>query len=75
MKALFFSRRIDTTRLLTCLGAISVLLLLIPVHTLGQDISVISGTVIDKSGAAVAGAKVVVTNAAGNLTIECRAFG
>jgi hypothetical protein len=44
------------------------LLLLIPFHALAQDVSVISGTVMDKSGAAVTGARVVVTNAGGNLT-------
>jgi hypothetical protein len=69
VKARFFSRSIGTTQLLNCLGAITtLLLLLIPVHAFGQDISVISGTVTDKSGAAVVGARVVVTNAAGNLT-------
>jgi hypothetical protein len=48
--------------------AVLALLLLIPFHALAQDVSVISGTVMDKSGAAVTGARVVVTNAGGNLT-------
>ena len=67
MKALFFSRALGTALLLTCLGPFAVLLL-IPSGAFAQDVSVISGTVMDKSGAAVVGAKVVVTNAAGNLT-------
>ena len=56
-----------TGRLGNWLGVV-VFLLLIPFHASAQDISVISGTVMDKSGAAVAGATVVVTNASGNLT-------
>jgi len=56
-----------TGRLGNWLGVV-VFVLLIPFHASAQDISVISGTVMDKSGAAVAGATVVVTNASGNLT-------
>jgi hypothetical protein len=56
-----------TGRLGNWLGVLA-FLLLIPFHASAQDISVISGTVMDKSGAAVAGATVVVTNASGNLT-------
>ena len=56
-----------TGRLGNWLGILA-LLLLIPFHASAQDISVISGTVTDKSGAAVVGATVVVTNASGNLT-------
>jgi Carboxypeptidase regulatory-like domain len=67
VKPLIFPRIVSTTRLLTCIGAF-VLLLLIPFRASGQDVSVISGTVTDKSGAAVVGAKVVITNAGGNLT-------
>jgi hypothetical protein len=67
VKALFFSRALGTALLLTCLGPFAVLLL-IPSGAFAQDVSVISGTVMDKSGAAVVGAKVVVTNAGGNLT-------
>ena len=56
-----------TGRLGNWLGVLT-FLLLIPFQASAQDISVISGTVMDKSGAAVAGATVVVTNASGNLT-------
>jgi hypothetical protein len=42
--------------------------LLMPSAGYSQDTGYISGTVIDKSGAAVAGADVVVTNTAGSLT-------
>ena len=41
---------------------------LIPFITAAQDISVISGTVSDKSGAAIVGAQVVVASTGGNLT-------
>jgi hypothetical protein len=67
VKALFFSRTIRTARFLTCLGAFA-LLLFTPFHASAQDTGLISGTVTDKSGAAVAGAQVVVTNTGGNLT-------
>ena len=42
--------------------------LLMPCAAHSQDTGYISGTVIDKSGAAVAGADVVLTNTAGSLT-------
>jgi len=42
--------------------------LLIPCASYSQDTGYISGTVIDKSGAAIAGADVVLTNTAGSLT-------
>ena len=42
--------------------------LILPFLTLAQTNGLISGTVTDASGAAINGAKVVVTNAAGNLT-------
>ena len=42
--------------------------LLLPVFSAAQDNSLISGTVTDKSGAAVVGAQVVVASTGGNLT-------
>src|SRR5207248_2927178 len=39
-----------------------------PTASYGQDTGYISGTVADKSGAAIVGAEVVLTNTAGNLT-------
>jgi Carboxypeptidase regulatory-like domain len=45
-----------------------VIALLIPRASYSQDTGYISGTVIDKSGAAIAGADVVLTNIAGSLT-------
>jgi hypothetical protein len=42
--------------------------LLLPLASRAQDTGYISGTVSDKSGAAVVGAEVVLTNAAGSLT-------
>jgi hypothetical protein len=50
--------------LLLC-GAV---LLTLCVPSYAQDTGYISGTVLDKSGAAIAGAEVVVTNTAGSLT-------
>ena len=44
------------------------LALALPLATRAQDTGYISGTIVDKSGAAVAGAEVVLTNAAGSLT-------
>jgi hypothetical protein len=45
-----------------------VIALLVPVASYSQDTGYISGTVIDKSGAAIAAADVVLTNTAGSLT-------
>jgi len=42
--------------------------LCVPSVSYGQDTGYISGTVIDKSGAAVAGADVLLTNTAGSIT-------
>jgi hypothetical protein len=52
------------------LGLLCVLViaLLMPCASYSQDTGYISGTVIDKSGAAIAGADVVLTNTAGSLT-------
>lgn len=44
------------------------LALILPLATRAQDTGYISGTVVDKSGAAVAGAEIVLTNAGGSLT-------
>jgi len=45
-----------------------VITLLIPCASYAQDTGYISGTVMDKSGAALVGAEVVLTNTAGSLT-------
>src|SRR5438105_4394165 len=45
-----------------------VALLVLPLATRAQDTGYISGTVVDKSSAAVVGAEVMLTNAAGSLT-------
>jgi hypothetical protein len=54
-------------RLLSLLG-IMALLFVFPLLTAAQDTGYISGTVLDKSGAVVAGAEVVLTNIGGTLT-------
>src|SRR6266702_1570077 len=48
--------------------AAMLLALCLPLASRAQDTGYISGTVTDKSGAAVVGAEVVITNAAGSLT-------
>jgi len=45
-----------------------VITLLMPGASYSQDTGYISGTVIDKSGAAVPGANVLLTNTAGSIT-------
>jgi hypothetical protein len=54
-------------RLISFLGA-AALALLLPLFTHAQENALISGTVTDKSGAAVVGAQVVVASTGGNLT-------
>ncbi|HKM79437.1 MAG TPA: carboxypeptidase regulatory-like domain-containing protein [Candidatus Acidoferrum sp.] len=54
-------------RLLSCLGTLS-LFLLLPLLASAQTNGLISGTVTDKSGAAVVGAQVVIASVGGNLT-------
>jgi hypothetical protein len=54
-----------TLRLWACLLAVA---LALPLAALAQDTGYISGTVTDKSGAAVAGAEVVVASVSGSLT-------
>ncbi len=48
--------------------AVLVVALVLPLASRAQDTGYISGTVTDKSGAAVGGAEVVITNTAGSLT-------
>src|SRR5258708_29028453 len=48
--------------------AAMLLALCLPLASRAQDTGYISGTVTDKSGAAVGGAEVVITNTAGSLT-------
>ncbi len=54
-------------RLLFCFGTLA-LLLLLPLLASAQTNGLISGTVTDKSGAAVVGAQVVIASVGGNLT-------
>ncbi len=56
-------------RWLVCLGVLA-LLLLLPLLASAQENALISGTVTDPSGAAVAGAQVLVASTGGNLTRE-----
>src|SRR5437868_5252332 len=46
----------------------ALVMLAMPVASYGQDTGYISGTVTDKSGAAIANAEVTVTSTTGNLT-------
>ena len=48
--------------------SVLVVALALPLASRAQDTGYISGTVVDKSGSAVVGAEVVLTNAAGSLT-------
>jgi hypothetical protein len=61
------SFRFSGTRLLISFGALA-LLLIFPLVLAAQDTGSISGTVVDKSGSAVVGAQVVISNVGGNLT-------
>jgi hypothetical protein len=67
VKAIRFACHSHGARLLSLLGIIA-LLFVFPLLTAAQDTGYISGTVFDKSGAAVAGAEVVLTNIGGTLT-------
>src|SRR6202008_2464988 len=58
-----------STRFLSARVSLAALaMLVVPMLALAQDTGYISGTVTDKSGAAVAGADVLVKNTAGSLT-------
>jgi hypothetical protein len=57
----------DSKRILCSLIAAATLLLLLPLLAAAQDTGYISGTVLDKSGAAINGADVVLTNVGGTL--------
>jgi len=54
-------------RRFSCLGTLT-LLLLLPMLASAQTNGLISGTVTDKTGAAVVGAQVVIASVGGNLT-------
>ncbi len=56
------------TAALGLLFCMTLIALCVPSVSYGQDTGYISGTVIDKSGAAVAGADVLLTNTAGSIT-------
>src|SRR5215467_1363792 len=61
-------QRNDVLRALPFWFCVFVLALALPLALRAQDTGYISGTVVDKSGAAVVGAEVVLTNSAGTLT-------
>jgi Carboxypeptidase regulatory-like domain/TonB-dependent Receptor Plug Domain len=63
----FHLSSMGSTRLLGWMGTLA-LLLLLPLVASAQTNGLISGTVTDKSGAAVVGAKVVIASVGGNLT-------
>jgi Carboxypeptidase regulatory-like domain/TonB-dependent Receptor Plug Domain len=65
---LAFRFHLTTRNLITKLPAFLLFALVLPFLTLAQDTGYIGGTVTDKTGAAVAGADVVVKNTAGSLT-------
>ena len=67
MKVFPFAYHSHGARLFSYLGIIA-LLFVFPLLTAAQDTGYISGTVLDKSGAVVAGAEVVLTNIGGTLT-------
>jgi hypothetical protein len=67
VKAIPFACHSHGARLLSYVGIIA-LLFVFPLLTPAQDTGYISGTVVDKSGAVVAGAEVVLTNIGGTLT-------
>ena len=67
MKAFRLAFHSYGARLLSCLGTLA-LLLLLPLLASAQTNGLISGTVTDKSGAAVVGAQVVIASVGGNLT-------
>jgi hypothetical protein len=69
VKASRSSCRVLSSRIVSVKGALALLALLCaPLLALAQDTGYISGTVTDKSGAAIAGADVVLTNVSGSIT-------
>lgn len=62
--AVIFATIVSSLALLCAVG----LMLLVPCASNAQDTGYISGTVIDKSGAAVVGAEVTINNTAGSIT-------
>lgn len=61
-------QRNSVLRALPCWLCVLVAVLSLPLASRAQDTGYISGTVVDKSGSAVVGAEVVLTNTAGSLT-------
>ena len=61
-------QRIGVLRAISLWLCFLVVALTLPLASRAQDTGYISGTVVDKSGAAVAGAEVVLTNTGGSLT-------
>lgn len=69
-ESIFSQLCISSRRAILGVLALSLAALILPLAASAQDTGYVSGTVTDKSGAAVAGAKVVITSAGGNLTRE-----
>ena len=70
MKAKLLPSNCSTIAKLLLPFGTALLFLLLPLAVRAQDTGYIAGTVSDKSGAAVAGAKVVIATVSGNLTRE-----
>ncbi len=62
------NHRINLVGVASLLLCAMLAVLVLPLASRAQDTGYISGTVTDKSGAAIAGADVVITNTAGSLT-------
>src|ERR1700730_14455225 len=68
IRGLYASQMAFVAATLGMLVCAVLLTLSVPCASYAQDTGYISGTVIDKSGAAVVGAEVVLTNTAGSIT-------